>query len=218
MTTKTNQPQQDKNKDFGLPQVEFKPIAAGGGKWFKITTIVAGFVLIMGAGIVYWFFYHSPSIDPSMKAHPMLEKREGGALASDVDFIDEDTPARQKPTEQGFNKSTLAKEMEMLQSAEHAACSNAPQAVQPEKGGITSINTPRGYYYVIVGSFIDDDLASDYAHRLAQKGIQVMLIAPPQGQYCFRVAIEQEDTFRNAYEKAEALKAVYGTDTWVMKY
>ena len=144
MTTKTNQPQQDKNKDFGLPQVEFKPIAAGGGKWFKITTIVAGFVLIMGAGIVYWFFYHSPSIDSSRKAHPMLEKREGGALASDVDFIDEDTPARKMPTERGLKKSTLAKEMETLESAKHAAYSNAPQAVQPEKGGITSINAPRG--------------------------------------------------------------------------
>jgi len=132
--------------------------------------------------------------------------------------MDGDIPASHQPTKQGAKKSTLAGEIEALEGEEHTAYSNVPQAAQPEEGAITSINTPRGCYYVIVGSFIDGDLASDYAHRLAQQGIEVMLIAPPQGQYYFRVAIEQEDTFRDAYAKAEALKAVYGTDTWVMKY
>jgi len=216
MATPTNQPEQKKNRDFGLPQAEFKPIAEGGGKWFKITTIVAGLVLLIGAGVVYWFFYHPPSTDTSMGAHPTPEEHENGA--PEADAYSDNIPASHQPTEQGAKKSTLAKKIEMLEEEAHAAYSNIHQALQPAKGAITSINRPRGCYYVVVGSFIDDDLASDHAHQLAQQGIDVMLIAPPQGQYFFRVAIKQEDTFRNAYEKAEALKAVYGTDIWIMKY
>jgi hypothetical protein len=218
MTTQTNQPQKKKNRDFGLPQAEFKPIAAGGEKWFNITTIVAGLVLIIGAGVVYWFFYHAPYADPSVGAHPTPEELASRAPEADAYSIDDNVPAGYQPTEQGAKKFTISKEIEMLEEEEHTAYSNVLQAVQPEKGTITSINTPQGCYYVVVGSFIDDDLASDYAYRLAQHGIGVMLIAPPQGQYFFRIAIEQESTFRNAYEKAEVLKDVYGTDIWVMKY
>jgi len=53
---------------------------------------------------------------------------------------------------------------------------------------------------------------------LAQKGVNTILIAPPQGQYFSRVAIEQMDTFHEANEKVAALKAEYGTDIWVMRY
>ena len=90
--------------------------------------------------------------------------------------------------------------------------------VKPGRGTITRINTPQGLYYVVVGSFIDEDLASDYANKLAQQGVDVMHITPPQGQYYFRVAIKQTNTFRDAYEKAAILKATYGADIWVMKY
>ena len=87
-----------------------------------------------------------------------------------------------------------------------------------KQGTITKINTPQGCYHVVVGSFIDEDLALDQANRLAQQGVNVTIIAPSKGQLFSRLAIEPKPTYTEAHEKAETLKAAYGTDIWVMKY
>jgi phosphatidylserine/phosphatidylglycerophosphate/cardiolipin synthase-like enzyme len=219
MPPKTNQSPQEKNKDFGLPRAEFKPIEAEGGKWLRITTMIVGLVLIMGAGILYWFFYHVPSSDPSRKTHPTHETYKNGVAEADIDSVDGGSPVQHQATVRDAKISSPAKGLEASAGEERVQDVNAlPHTAEPQKGIITSIKTSRGYYYVVVGSFIDDDLAADYANRLAQQGVDVMLIAPSQGQYYFRVAIEKEDSFYDAYEKLKVLKATYGADIWVLKY
>lgn len=205
MTTQANQPRENKNRDFGLPQAKFKPIASNGNKWLKITAIIVGIVLLLGASVVYWFFFHAPTIGPS-KA-PIHEKYESELLKTDIDFIIDDTfsTTHQPPAlEEKDDTKTLS-----------TPPSHTPK---PAKGAITKINTPQGSYYIVVGSFIDDDFASDYANQLAQQGIDVTLIAPLPGKYFSRVAVDQEDNFYSANEKAEGLKATYGEDIWVLKY
>ena len=219
MTKQANQPREEKNSDFGLPQAEFKPIADKGKKWLKITAIIVGIVLFIGAGVVYWFFFHAPAAEPSEEAYLMREEYESEVPNADVDFIEDDASAtHQAPAEAKQDTQThdLDKELEAL--AEDTKVFSTPSNAKPEKGTITKINTSRGRSYVIVGSFIDDDLASDYASKLAKQGVDVMLIAPPQGKHFFRVAVEQEDSFYDANEKAEQLKATYGKDIWVMQY
>ncbi len=218
MATKTNQPQQEKNRDFGLPQEEFKPIASEGGKWFKITAIIVILVLSMGMGIVYWFFYHAPSADLLIKRPPIHEEHERETPEANVDFVEDNVPAIHQPTKKDAKTSKLSEKMEALKDAKETRDFNASHAANRQKGTVTRINVPRGYYYVVVGSFIDGDLASDYANRLAKKGVNAMLITPPQGKYFFRVAIEKKDTFYDANKKLAALKAEYGTDIWVIKY
>ncbi len=218
MTTKTNQPQQEKNKDFGLPQVEFKPIGAGGGTWLKITAIIVGLVLIVGASFVYWFFYHAPAGDLSMGVQPIPEEQESKVPKNEVGSIDDGESAKNPVIGRSAKTSKPTKELKTLEGKKDTKEFRASNAAKPDRGTMTRINTPRGCYYVVVGSFIDDDLALDYANKLAQQGVDVMLIAPPQGQYYFRIAIKQANTFRDAHEKAEVLKATYGTDIWVMKY
>jgi SPOR domain len=220
MTTKTNESQQ--NKDFGLPQVEFKPIEAGIGTWIKITAIIVGFVLLIGAGFVYWFFYHAPTHDDfSMGAQPISEAQESNAPKIDIDTISNDASTKPldiiETIEEGAKTSKLTKAIVTLTGEGDTKNFSASHAT-PEKGTITRINTPQGFYYVVVGSFIDEDLASDYANKLAQQGVDVMYIVPPKGQYYSRIAITRANTFRDAHEKAAMLKATYGADIWVMKY
>ena len=213
MIKQANQSREEKRSDFGLPQAEFKPIADRGKKWLKITVIIVGIVLVIGVGVVYWFFSHAPAAEPSEEAYPMRKEYERGVPNADVDFIEDDASAA---AQQDTQTHELDKEQEVLEEATQVF--STPATARPEKGTITKINTPRGCYYVIVGSFIDDDLAADYANQLAQQGVDVMLIAPPQGKHFFRVAVEQEASFYAANEKAAALKATYGKDIWVMKY
>lgn len=219
MTTKTNEPQQDKNKDFGLPPVEFKPIEAGIGTWIKITAIIVGFVLLIGAGFVYWFFYHAPTHDDfSMEEQPISEAQESNTPKIDIDTISSDASTkRPEIIEEDAKTSKLTKALVTLTGEGDTKNFSASHAT-PERGTITRINTPQGFYYVVVGSFIDEDLASDYANKLAQQGVDVMHIAPPKGQYYSRIAIKRANTFRDAHQKAAMLKATYGADIWVMEY
>src|SRR3569623_2131 len=219
MATKTNQPKQEKNEDFGLPQGEFKPIESVGGRWLKITAIILGLVLSVGTGIVYWFFCHTPShLDNLSKTahstHGELESKSTG-IEHNAKFIDKEMPSAHPSTTKDEQHTKLYQELEELKDDKQAKSFNAKHAVKLTKEGtITRINTPQGYYYTVVGSFIDDDLALDYAKQLAKKGVNVTLIVPPKGKYFYRVAIEQKANLREAHVKTASLKSEYGTDIW----
>ncbi len=212
MTKEANQPRKEKNSDFGLPQADFKPITGGGSKWLKITAIIGGIVLAIGTGVVYWFLYHSPA-SPSKETPPRHEGYESEVPKADVDFIDNDASAKQDAQTHEVDKG-----LEALEEEGETKAFNTPLTTTPEKGIITKVNTPRGCYYVIVGSFIDDDLASDYANRLATQGANITIIAPAPGKYFYSVAVDQADSFDDANKKLKELKDTYGPDIWVMKY
>ena len=220
MAVKSTQSQKEKDKDFGLPQDEFKPIESEGEKWFRITAIIVGLILSVGVGGIYWFFYHAPSVDLSVATPPGHKEHKSKKTEANVDFKDHDVPMIHQPTQKDPQDSALVKELDVSAGIGKNDTKDRHRlhADMPQKGTITKIIAPQGCYYVVVGSFIDSDLASDYANRLAQHGVNVMLIVPPQGQYFFRVAVEQGSTFYDTNKKAAALKAKYGADIWIIKY
>jgi SPOR domain len=220
MDVKTPQSHREKNEDFGLPQDEFKPIESEGEKWFKITAVMIGLILSVGAGVFYWFFYHAPASHLSMETRPTHKEHENKVPAAHVDFKNQDVSTIHQASQKNTQTSKPVKEVDTSVSVgrKGAKDPNRFYADTPQKGTVTKITTPQGDYYVVVGSFIDSDLASDYANRLAQQGDHVILIVPPQGQYFFRVAVEQGSTSYEAKEKATALKARYGGDIWILKY
>mmetsp|Transcript_1081 Transcript_1081/g.2696 ORF Transcript_1081/g.2696 Transcript_1081/m.2696 type:complete len:210 (-) Transcript_1081:2450-3079(-) len=209
MTTETEQPQAEESEDFGLPQPELKPITSGRKKWLQITFIIASLVLSIGAGGIYWFLYHVPSNNPTEEIFPIQEVHD--RETTEEDDLPDETTTTISPTEKKVSTSKLANE----EVTNHLRVSHNTYV---KEGKVTSVNTPQNRYYVVAGSFIDEDLASDHAHQLAKKGVNVTLIVPPQGQYFFRVAIEQRPTFHEAKEVAMSLKKEYGANIWVMKY
>ena len=222
MATKDNQPRQGtNNNDFGLPQAEFKPIAAGGSQWLKITIIILAVVLVIGGGIVYWFFFRASANKPTDETQIMQEEYESEVSESDVDFIDDEAAPIAQPKSKATEKRGRheREDEDALEGEDYTQDDlDASPPNKPTKGTLTKVASAQGAYYVVVGSFIDDDLAADYAQKLVKKGVDVMLIAPPQGKYFSRVAVAQEDSFYEASERAEELKATYGPSIWVMKY
>ncbi|XWN35140.1 MAG: hypothetical protein ROO73_06165 [Roseivirga sp.] len=192
MATRTNEPRQERDSNFGLPQAEFKPIEREETNWLRIIAIMIGVVLAIGTGMVYWFFYHSSSTD-----HQIDEGVEAYEQ-KDIDFIDDDA-AEPPPLEEKL-------EIE------------PPVPTKPQKGTITKVNTPQDIHYVVAGSFIDSDLAMDHAERLAKQGINVTIIEPKEGEFFFRVAIEQKKIFHEAYDQLRELKATHGSQLWILKY
>jgi len=100
------------------------------------------------------------------------------------------------------------------------------EEVQPEPqnttplvaGSVTQLPNKTGNTYVIVSSFVDSDLAMDYANELAAGGKSPMIIPPFSRHRFFRVAIAEFSTFDEAKGKVDDFKAEFGQDVWVLRY
>lgn len=218
MATPAKEPQQDKEAAFGLPKAEFKPIAARGKQWFKVTTAIVGVVLSTGIGVVYWFFYHEPTANIPNETHAALEGHEIEKLASEEGFTKDNTHVPHQAIEQETRNKSLGEKYRSLIGRGDAKSSSASQAAQPHKGSMTRINMPQNTYYIVLSSSIDEDLALDYARQLASSGIEVTLIAPPPGRYYHWVALKQGGSLHEAHEQVKKLRAAYGADIWIIKY
>ena len=114
MATSTKEPQQNKEAAFGLPKAEFKPIAARGKQWFKITAAIVGIVLSIGIGVVYWFFYHTPTVSTSIKQHLTLEEYEIEELASKVGVTEESVSADHQAVKQETEDTDFFEKLKIL--------------------------------------------------------------------------------------------------------
>lgn len=109
-------------------------------------------------------------------------------------------------------KAKEAEELRLKQEAEAKA--NA----KPADGTIETLSQRTGHYFVIVSSSIDGDLAMDRAKILSAKGISSKII-PPFGKWkYYRLGIGDFDSYASAQSSADASKTEYGNALWVMKY
>lgn len=73
-------------------------------------------------------------------------------------------------------------------------------------------------YFLVVGSFIDDDLARDYSAKLNKDGLQTFLIHPYGDIHFYRLAVGQYENVDLALEAREASQEAYNENLWVLKY
>lgn len=85
-------------------------------------------------------------------------------------------------------------------------------------GTVTQLSSRNGKAYVVVASFIDNDLAVDHANKLAKDGKSPYVI-PPFGKSKYsRVGIAEFDSFEGAASKLDNYKTEYGDDVWALRY
>jgi len=91
---------------------------------------------------------------------------------------------------------------------------------EPETFTLTPIKsraaTPR--YFVVVGSFIDEDMALDYSARLNRQNKNTYLVYPYGEIAFYRLAIGEYATLAQAVEVLEEHQANYKENLWVLKY
>lgn len=84
---------------------------------------------------------------------------------------------------------------------------------------VEAITAPSGRSYIIIGSFVDEDLARDLGEKLMQGGAGIRIISPTRrAPLLYRVAVADFDTFSDASAQIEAYKLKYGENAWVLKY
>lgn len=84
---------------------------------------------------------------------------------------------------------------------------------------IEAITAPTGRSYIVIGSFVDEDLARDLGEKLMQGGVGIRILSPTRrAPLLYRVAVADFDTFGEASAQIEEYKLNYGESIWVLKY
>ena len=85
-------------------------------------------------------------------------------------------------------------------------------------GPNSAISEPSGRFYVVVGSFIDSDLAEDKANAIIKSGAQAYLLEPQGEEIYYRVGVNGANDYATANSGIDELKQTFGTEIWVLKY
>ena len=91
---------------------------------------------------------------------------------------------------------------------------SAPKAI----GAISEISQPLDKYYLIVASFLDNDLAFDYAKKLILSRSNVIIILDFHVRYFTRVALLEYETLDEANVGLDKYKDEFDEQLWVLKY
>ena len=85
-------------------------------------------------------------------------------------------------------------------------------------GAISVKGQPLDKYYLIVASFLDNDLAFDYAEKLILSGSNVIIIPPFSTSKLTRVALLEYETLDKANIGLDKYKDEFDEQLWVLKY
>jgi hypothetical protein len=128
-----------------------------------------------------------------------------------------------------FGKEEIAKKPPVEQKKPEPVVKTEPvpeeawnvEPVEPEKpavGEVSTLNSRTGRYYTIIGSFIDGDLARDYANKLAAEGVNTTIIEPAGKRKFYRLSVADAASFSELDAKLAEQKAKYGDNVWIVKY
>lgn len=186
--------QSNQNSNFGIPNKDFEPVKKSGSS----APLMIAFILLLlvGAGLFYMLYWR-----------PMQEKgNDATAAETTQDEVTLDTP-----------EGDASEEGDAVNDATPAEEEQEPETVTTKVGSVKQLTTPLNMYHVIVGSFIDEDIAQDFAEKLAKKGVEVFIIPPKKGKLFHIVSVDRAKTREEAKELQAMLSSTY-KDSRIVKY
>lgn len=197
--------------------------------------VVILIVLVVGAGIWYFGFYtpeqeakEKARLEQIARAEAEKKRQEEAAqrkarydqliIDADAAFEQEDwvtAQSRYSDASTVLPNEQYPKDQLVLVNAklDEIAAREARRAA----GVVETVSSPTGRFFVIVSSSIDDDLAMDYAKKLAQEGTSVKLVQHNFNDLPFHgVSVGDYTTWQQA-EAALPSYSNYG-NVWVLKY
>ncbi len=186
--------------------------AASKGKFTKI--VIFGTILFLGLGFGFWYAYDNGGEDekPKQTARANQQQAKKPAAQQQRPSNTQQRPAQQQPQQQRPANNQAAQQSRPTQQQPAAT----PVTATP--GSVTTLDARTGNAFVIVGSFVDEDIANDYANKLAAEGKSPSIIKPFGNGLFHRVAIAGFPTVAAAQQNLDNFKGEYGPDVWVLKY
>lgn len=164
------------------------------GKFSRL--VIIGVVLFVTLGLAFLFAYNTFfAEDEKPVAEKVIKK-----------------PVAKKP-------ETKPEEKKEEPKVDPKPAKKAPVKANPSTPGtVNSIVDRTGNTHVIIASFLDEDMAADYANELAAAGKSPTLIPPFGNAKTTRVAISSYPSLADAQGYVEGFKAEYGPKVWLLKY
>ena len=159
--------------------------------------VVIGTVVILTLGFALWFAF----------------LRGGG----EEPLAEDPTPVRQEPSNPTPEPETQPAEPEEQTPTPQPEPDPEPTVVS-NPGEVTKLSEKTGESYIVIGSFVDEDLADDYAGQLAANGQSPIVIPPFDNHRFYRVAIASYGTYADANAAIDNYKADFGEDIWALRY
>ena len=218
----------------------YKPYSEDSGKGGFAKVIIFGAILFAVIGFIFWFVSDKSDKPASHEqvakaktekpaTKPAASSDEKGKAEDENDSSSEET----KKTDNTTSKTTPTKESAAKPKAtatKPKATTSKPAAAKPKPkaapkpastapaGEIVAVTASTGRTYVIIGSFIDEDLANDYAKEISGSGKGVKVISPYGKSKRYRVSIADFASYSDAAPQMDSFKSEYSPDVWALKY
>lgn len=190
----------------------------GTGKFTKI--IVIGVVSFFLIAAVLLFFNSQTSDSTAGQTVVKVEKPKTTAKKS---------PPKKEPTTTEAKPATTPAKEEAKPAAQPVAkkepAKAQPKPTQPaaqkytgEPGEFAVLSERTGRSYVIIASFFDEDMATDYSEELASNGVGTSIIPPFKDSKFYRVAIAEFASYGEAAGALGQFKGTYGDGVWALRY
>ena len=192
-------------------------------RYLVISFVVAAALLLTGFGVYYFFF----RADTEQVAEEVVQQTEMVAeddQAAEEPVMTEGTEVvEETPSEP---QETVAEVQDEVQNEVQDEVQNDAEEAGPvvldsnsSEGQNRFLEQRTGKYYIVVSSFVDQDLAKDFAAKLNGEGFDTFVMAPYGKKKYYRLGIEQSGSFSEANSKLTSdLKEKLGNDLWVLKY
>ncbi len=221
---------QDNSEDFGLPNIEYKPLDEPGENAAReevtsdtssssdtasnrSTSYDSGYVQEESgskAPVILGIVIALVVVVAGYLIYNFVIKPRNEEAAKKELALKAEQAKKAKEAAELKEKQRLAEEERLRQEALAKAT--------PPVGTIETLTGRTKRYYVVVTSDIDDDLLMDFARKLSAKGISTKIIPPYGDKKFYRLAIADHETFALAQKNADDVKADYGGTVWVLKY
>ncbi|MEP2023070.1 MAG: SPOR domain-containing protein [Reichenbachiella sp.] len=168
--------------------------------------IIIGVLIITIIGGVFYFFSSGGEKEIAKKEVP--RKRVNKPAAKKPEPKEEVVAAEEK--------STPVEKVEKVEKP--AVTKPKPQVASAQPGEIIRVTERSSRSYVIIGSFVDEDLAMDYATKLSGEGSGVKIIHPYGKAKRYRVSIADFSSYGDAASQLGSFKGQYGDEVWALQY
>lgn len=182
-----------------------EPHSESKSKFAKV--VIFGIIIFAALGAIFWFM--SPLGGGEEEAKPVAEKVQKPVAAKP-----EEKPAEEADTE---TESAVPENTQPKTPAKQPATTR-PKQVTANPGTVNALTSRTGNSFIVIGSFLDGDMAMDYANKLASQGKSPSIIPPFGNAITHRVAISGYPTFTDAQGALAGFRAEYGQDIWILKY
>lgn len=224
--------EKEEEKEFepeeALPPT-YKPYSDEDAKGGFAKVIIFGAIGFALVGFIFYYFFtqnvgnssdtkqpehvaatKKPAPTSKKPAETAASKSENGAGKEAASSSGGTKEPGSAATKSGTNKSTASGSSKTTKKPKPAKSAPA--------GEIVEIQDRTGRSYVIIGSFIDQDLANDYAKELSAAGSGVKIIFPYGTSKRYRVSVADFDSYSDAVAQLGNYKPTYGEDIWTLKY